>query len=208
MDQQTEHSNYNDIPIDLNTQREHSSWFTRNVILILGVGVLIILLLSGGIYVVMNHKNDLQRVSPVNTTVTTITLTPPDQPTITMIPTITKQIPSPTIKPTSPYLSPTPIKTPTPTDHIPPTTSFLKTQPVKNENGNVCIGFSPPSDDVTPYDQIETRYSFDNGSWSNFQKQVALACANLSSGNHTIQASSRDQAGNIEPPVTLQFYVP
>lgn len=74
-------------------------------------------------------------------------------------------------------------------------------------SGKSCIAFAPPADNVTPFNLIQTSYSFDGGAWSDYATYVAQACADLSSGTHTIQVRSKDQAGNVESPKSRTFIV-
>lgn len=95
-------------------------------------------------------------------------------------------------------------------DKEPPTTNFLSLQEggqAAKYNGKVCIGFSPPRDNQTPAEEIESHYQFDNFGWSGYQRIMAEACLELPNGPHWITVQSKDKAGNEETPKTVRFTV-
>lgn len=98
------------------------------------------------------------------------------------------------------------------TDSTPPTTNV--NYPSNNGtlsykmDGKVCAIASPPTDNVSGTNEIETEYKFDDGGWSGYSTGRAYLCTDsLSNGPHTLSYHSKDKAGNVENTKNIQFTV-
>lgn len=152
---------------------------------------------------------------PVQTSVSAnkLSITPNRNP----LPTTQKAlVPTSTPKPTAvPTATPLPTNTPTPTpipDNEPPVSHILT--PADGEatsyfqNGQACVVISPPTDNVNNFNDIQTDYNFDGGSWAGFVPAInrPYICGTFEEGSsHYIQVRSKDRAGNIESPQTRHF---
>lgn len=145
---------------------------------------------------------------------------------ITVIPSVTTAQPT-TNAINSPTSTPTPVSnssqqpTATPTPGVADTESPHTNIYFPQEGGTItfsyqpssgnypCIALNPPSDNVSSTSDIMTEYAVDGGSWSGYASadSRAFICMAIPNGSHSIQIRSKDKAGNVESPQTLNFIV-